>query len=643
MNLLALLTMAGISSIAGGGVDTTKIHLSDLDLSAMLQDYKTPNKNLSVEGNPLTIAGQKFENGVGTHANSFMCIRLSGKAVRFTAMVGLDGEVGKNGSVNFVIKKDFKKVWESGVMRGGDPAKAVDIDVRGTGRLGLIVEETPDGNDSDHADWANATIEMVKDAPAPVLNAIPVDPPMKIASGVSQKTQIHGARIVGCTPGYPFLFKIPATGKKPLVYAAKGLPEGLSLNAETGVISGKVAQAGETKVVIEVKGPKGKDTRELTIVAGTHKLALTPPMGWNSWNCWAGSVSADKVRDAGKAMVESGLADFGYQYVNIDDCWEAGRDANGEIQTNTRFGDMKKLGEDIHAMGLKLGIYSSPGPRTCAGYEGSYKHEFQDAKTYANWGIDYLKYDWCSYGGVAKDASLYEYQKPYILMRDGLDASGRDIVFSLCQYGMGDVYKWGKRIGGNLWRTTGDINDSWSSMAGIGFIHSEKSPYIKPGGWNDPDMLVVGMVGWSANLHPTNLKPNEQITHITLWSMLAAPLIIGCDMTRLDQFTKDLLMNHDVIEVDQDPLGKAAVQVWKNDTLEVWTRPLWDGSTAVALFNRGNMKAKLSVTWKELGFYSDSMKVRDLWLQKDLGTMAKGITRDVMTHGAMMFKVKPVN
>ncbi len=639
MSMLAILAVSASVMQTGPG-DTKIVNVADLELGAMIQDWERPQKNLSVEKNPIRIGGQTFAKGVGTHANSFMCIKLTGKAIKFTAMVGVDDEKDGKGTVNFVVKKDYKTVWESGLMRAGDPAKKVEIDLSGTGRLGLVVTDGGDGNDCDHADWAEAAIVMKKDAPMPVLNKLGVDKPMKIASGVPDKTQINGPRVIGTTPGRPFLWLIPVSGKRPFEYKATGLPAGLKLDSATGVISGTVEVAGETVIKLEVKGPKGKDSRDVKILAGTHKLAMTPPMGWNSWNCWAGAVSADKVRDAAKAMINSGLADFGYQYVNIDDCWEADRDANGEIRTNDRFGDMARLATDVHGMGLKLGIYSSPGPYTCAGYTGSYKHEFQDATTWAKWGIDYVKYDWCSYGGVAKEG-LFELQKPYKLMREALDAADRDIVFSLCQYGMGDVYKWGNRVGGDLWRTTGDITDSWSSMAGIGFAHSTQSPFAEPSGWNDPDMLVVGLVGWSANLHPSRLTANEQITHITLWSMLAAPLIIGCDMTRMDQFTKDLLMNHDVIEVDQDPLGKAAVEKWKQESLEVWTRPLHDGSYAVALFNRGMIKMPLKVKWSELGLVGP-MKVRDLWLRKDVGTMVDAISREVPSHGAMLFRVTPV-
>ena len=371
----------------------------------------------------------------------------------------------------------------------------------------------------------------------------PLPPPLPaIARDHSPQPAIHGPRITGSTPGCPFLFLIPATGAKPLTFSARNLPEGLTLDAATGIISGTLKQDGTTVVDLSVKNALGESHRKLTIVGGKHKLALTPPLGWNSWNCWAGAVSDEKVRAAADAMVASGLAAHGFQYVNIDDCWEGKRDANGEIQGNEKFPDMKALADYVHGKGLRFGIYSSPGPETCAGFEASWQHEQQDANTYAKWGVDYLKYDWCSYGRVAPpNPDLAAMQKPYRVMREALDHCGRDIVFSLCQYGMGDVWKWGAEVGGNCWRTTGDIRDEWGSMSGIGFAQTGHERFAGPGHWNDTDMLVVGKVGWGPVQHQTKLKPDEQLTHITLWCLQAAPLLIGCNMAALDEFTIALL------------------------------------------------------------------------------------------------------
>jgi alpha-galactosidase len=360
-------------------------------------------------------------------------------------------------------------------------------------------------------------------------------------------------------------------------------------------------------------------------------------------------------------MVTSGLIDHGWTYVNVDDCWEVRanspadqrRAPDGHILTNKKFPDMKAMADYIHAKGLRAGLYSSPGPATCGGYTASYQHEVDDAHQYAAWGFDYLKYDWCSYGTIAKQlkpgfdqgGQLGVYEHPYAVMRDALLAQDRDILYSFCQYGMGDVWKWGEQFGGNCWRTTGDINDSWGSMAGIGFKQSDHAPYAGPGHWNDPDMLVVGKVGWGPKLHPTKLTPNEQYTHITLWSLLSAPLLIGCDMTQMDPFTFGLLSNDEVIAVNQDPLGKQATMVWKSPdaggAVEAWARPLSDGSTAVGIFNRGAVAAAATVKWSDLHL-SGSFTARDLWRQQPVAADADGLpSQSIARHGCVMLKLTP--
>jgi alpha-galactosidase len=389
-------------------------------------------------------------------------------------------------------------------------------------------------------------------------------------------------------------------------------------------------------------------------------------MGWNSWNCWASAVDDQKVRAAADAFVRTGLINHGWTYINIDDCWEIkpnekdtilsgkARDKNGMINTNKKFPSMKSLGDYVHRKGLKLGIYSSPGPLTCAGYTASYQFEEKDAQRYAQWGIDYLKYDWCSYGSIAKNPSLDDFKKPYSVMRAALDKVPRDIVFSLCQYGMGNVWEWGGEVGGNCWRTTGDISDSWGSMAGIGFNQAGREKYAKPGNWNDPDMLVVGLVGWGPSLHPTNLKPDEQYTHISLWSLLSAPLLIGCDLSRIDKFTMNLLTNDEVIAVNQDPLGNQARQISKKDGKEVWAKQLEDGSIAVGLFYVGEdtkdpvkgfrwdekITEQITVTAYDLGI-AGKYGVRDLWRQKDLGVQEGSYSADVPYHGVVLVRLIP--
>jgi len=337
-------------------------------------------------------------------------------------------------------------------------------------------------------------------------------------------------------------------------------------------------------------------------------------------------------------MVSSGLINHGWTYINIDDCWEAGRDSNGRILSNEKFPNMKALTDYVHSRGLKIGLYSSPGPKTCANHEGSYQHETLDAQQYADWGFDYLKYDWCSYGGLVPKPDHAGLLKPYQVMRAALDNVRRGIAYSLCQYGMGNVWEWGAQVGGNCWRTTGDITDTWSSMSRIGFGQAGHEKFAGPSHWNDPDMLVVGYVGWSAQVRPTRLTPNEQYTHISLWCLLCAPLLIGCDMTRLDEFTLNLLTNDEVLEVNQDPLGHQATRIAKKDLVEIWAKDLEGGSKAVGLFNLGEEQAPVSISWSELGL-TGKHKVRDLWRQVDLGTYRERFQATVPRHGVVLIKV----
>lgn len=455
----------------------------------------------------------------------------------------------------------------------------------------------------------------------------------------AETPRINGAKVFGVRPGSPFLFRIPATGVRPMTFVAENLPEGLILDANTGIITGKVVKAGKYKMTLVAKNEKGEYKREFRIVVG-DKLALTPPMGWNSWNVWGLAVDNDKVKASADVFIKSGLADHGYTYVNIDDGWEAAaRAKNGEIVTNSKFPDIKATSDYVHSKGLRFGIYSSPGPKTCGGYLGSYQHEMQDASTYAKWGIDYLKYDWCSYSEVCPNQnSLAELKKPYILMGECLKKQPRDIVFSLCQYGMGNVWEWGGSVNGNLWRTTGDIEDTWESLSSIGFYQNLPAPFAKSGNWNDPDMLVVGWVGWGPTLHLSRLTASEQYTHISLWSLLSAPLLMGCDLTRLDDFTLNLLTNDEVIDIDQDPLGKSALPMVKTPQYEIWVKELEDGSKAIGLFNLGKNELTISIDWAKAGL-SGKQTVRDVWRQKDIGSFENSFESKVLSHGVTLIKV----
>ena len=362
-------------------------------------------------------------------------------------------------------------------------------------------------------------------------------------------------------------------------------------------------------------------------MARAQELAATPPMGWNSWNHYACKVSDAIVRAQARAMANNGMKAAGYEYINIDDCWQGKRDAKGVIHANDRFPDMKALGDYIHSLGLKFGIYSSPGPQTCAGYAGSYRHEKQDAETYASWGVDYLKYDWCSARKVYKPSEM---PAVYKKMHEALVATGRPIVYSLCEYGMNRVWRWGPSVGGNLWRTTDDIEDSYTRMAFIGFGQQGLARFAGPGHWNDPDMLEVG------NGH---MNPEEYRTHMSLWCILAAPLISGNDLANMSQETLSVLTNPEVVAVDQDPGGKEGYRVSQEGPLQVWVKPLADGAKALGLFNEGESTMPVSVRFKDVGL-SGEVSVRDLWERKDLGSFTGSYTAQVPRHGVVMLKVQ---
>ena len=353
--------------------------------------------------------------------------------------------------------------------------------------------------------------------------------------------------------------------------------------------------------------------------------AATPPMGWNSWNHFAGRIDDKTVRAAVDAMASSGMKAAGYQYIVIDDTWAGKRDDQGFIHPNEKFPDMKALADYVHSKGLKLGIYSSPGPRTCAGYEGSLGHEEQDAQTYANWGMDYLKYDWCQSGGTVE-----QMEAAYTKMHDALVKTGRPIVFSLCQYGWHKVWEWGASVGGNLWRTTGDISDRYFSMADIGFDQNGLEKFAGPGHWNDPDMLEVGNGGMSED---------EYRTHMSLWAILAAPLMAGNDLGEMTPYTVELLTNPEVIAVDQDPLGKQGYRIAQEGPFEVWMKPMADGSKVVGLFNRQRTTEQMSVNFSDIGI-NGAATVRDLWMKKDLGSFRDKFSAYVPMHGVVLVRIK---
>jgi len=644
------------------------VWVDDLKIVQFSEGIRPVKAKANYLADTISIGGVHYSRGFGMITTAVFPFLLNGNARRFTAEVGADDKGNKDIPIKFYVVGDKKVLFESGEMRVGHPAKKIDLNLRGIKRLGLLVTDDIGGlkNKMTYCDWANAKFEMIHDSlPELIPNS---DEKQILTPEAPQMPRINSAKIFGATPGNPFLYTIAATGKRPMQFSAENLPNGLSLDSRTGIITGEISKRGNYLVILHAKNESGEAVKVLKISIG-NTIALTPPIGWNGWNSWAEKIDREKVIASAEAMVNKGLGNHGWSYINIDDAWQGIRGGKlNALQPNEKFPKIKEMVDYIHSLGLKAGIYSTPYVYSYAGYVGAssdfekggekhepnkknrissgpigkYRFETNDALQMAEWGFDYLKYDW------RIDLNSTE------RMSSSLKKSGRDIVFSISNNAPFEkASDWARLT--NAWRTGPDIRDSWPSLYSLAFTIDRWGDYAGPGHWNDPDMMVLGNVSIGPELHPSRLTPDEQYSHVSIFSLLAAPLLIGCPIEQLDDFTLNLLTNDEVLELNQDPLGKPARLRADETGVQIWVKPLEDGSYAVGLFNVDDFgKTPQSYfrwgdeTSKPYTFNFDkagltgNWKLRDVWRQIDLGEFNGSFKTEIRHHGVMMLRMFPV-
>jgi alpha-galactosidase len=656
---------------------STETRVESLDLRETLHsDWTIPKTGLAAGGGPLRVGGRTFPNGFGTVGGSRLEIVLDGSAEKFSALTGADETSGALTTVRCLVVGDDRVLYRGPWQQRGGPAVALEVPLAGVHRLALVMDAR--GDPFARADWLNPVITHAGAAPTA---AAPVpDTSLQLAPPAEPAPRFNTPARAGVRPGRPFLQRVNVSGERPLQLTAEGLPAGFTFDAEHQVIHGTAPLApGTVTVRLLAENARGRSSHTLEIVVG-DTLALTPPMGWSSWYCMSGKVSDAWLRDAATALLATGLADYGWNYVNLDDFWMTrpasdsaiiaqlreretvtgrlagyykvriddptlagpARDAQGRILANARFPDMPALTAWLHARGFKAGLYSSPGVVTCGGCTGSFGHEAEDAAQFAAWGFDFLKYDWCSFYLEAGGLERVDWLRPYLQMGDALRAQPRDIVFSLCQYGLAAVETWGVEAGGQLWRTGNDLKDTWGSISAAGFFGEERDADVGPGRWNDLDMLMLGQIGMNRQLHPVHLTRAEQRTHFALWCLRGSPLLLGGDPTVLDRDTLALLTNAGAIAVNQDPLGRPARRVVLSETLEAWIRPLTGGVVAVGLSNRDEAAAIVNLEWSQLAL-PGRWRSHDLWRGLTAESPATGWQGSLARHDTAFLRLEPVS
>jgi alpha-galactosidase len=640
--------------------------LDELPIKTFSDGIQSVVANVNQKGNPITISGIKYKKGIGLESTSVMAFLLDKKGVHFFAEVGVDDMGNDSIPLRFFVLADRKIIFDSGEMLPGDKPKVVDVSIEGVGRLGLLVLGKGAGYPKNVGSWANASI-TVNQADYP--KTIPNDGEKYLLTPApSPMPKINSPKIFGAKPGNPFMYFIAATGEKPMVFKALHLPDGLKLDSLTGNITGVVHKKSVFSVDLVAQNALGSHKQKVVFKI-SDTISLTPPMGWNGWNSWAREIDQQKVINSSKALLNNRLLDYGWHYINIDDAWQGQRGGEfGGLLANEKFPSFDKMIDTLHQWGLKVGVYSTPWISSYAGfpggssneengfysedirqnkrnyrYIGKHRFEEQDARQWAKWGVDYLKYDWRIEVSSAER------------MRNALNKVNRDIVYSISNSApLNNVKDWVRLT--NVFRSGPDIRDSWTSVYLSTFKLSDWTPFGGPGHWIDPDMLVIGNVTTGSPMHPTRLTPDEQYSHFSMHCLLAAPLLIGCPMDQLDAFTINLLTNTEVIEVNQDPLGKSASLIKLENNYQIWKKPLEDGSFAIGIFNAnplGNIpheyfrwgdEQPLNITLdlKDLQI-NGPVSVRDLWRQEDLVPWEGKKSFLIPHHGVYLFKISPLN
>lgn len=639
------------------------VWLDDLPIQTFSEGIRPVSSKTNYSHDTLKVNGVAYFRGVGAQSISVLSFFLDGHATRFKASVAPDDKGNKDIGVRFYVVADRKVLFETKPMHIGDAPIEVNTDLTGVRQLGLLIVDSVGGvaNKRTYANWLEANLEM-KDGFMP--GHLPVtDARYLLTPPAKQTPAIHSPKLFGATPGNPVFYTIAATGKRPMQFSALNLPKGLSLSAETGIITGQIQQKGSYFITLGAKNALGSAQQKIEIRIG-DTIALTPPIGWNGWNSWEAKITREKVIASADAMVSKGLRNHGWSYINIDDSWQGIRTGpDTALQPNEKFPDMKGLVTYIHSLGLKAGIYSTPYISSYGMYVGgssafpaggerresflknkptrmgTYFFEKNDAKQWADWGFDFLKYDW------RIDVTSTE------KMAKALKTSGRDIVFSLSNNAPFEkVNDWARLS--QMYRTGPDIKDSWTSLFTNVFSLDKWAPYSGHGHWADPDMMIVGDVSIGPVMHPTRLTPDEQYSHIAIYSLQAAPMLIGCPIESLDSFTLNLLTNDEVLEVNQDTLGRAGRLVLQEEGVQTWLRPLADGSYALGLFNIdgygttpdsyfrwGNEKAKnYRLNLKKIGI-KGKWKIRDIWRQANKGVADGFIQASIRHHGVAFFRL----